>query len=126
MGSKCVLVVDDDLTILNLVKTTLRHAGYEVVVAHDGQLALDQFREIHPDLAIVDIAMPVMDGYEVIQEMRKIEAGGAHIPIMILSAHDQALMRDYAAELGVDAYLTKPMTSTQLVNHVERLLNAPR
>jgi len=127
MGSKQrILVVDDDQTILNLVRITLEHEGYEVILAQDGQIALDHYRKEQIDLAIVDIAMPVMDGYEVIQEMHKITAQTKHVPIVILSAHDQEVMRDYASELGVDAYLTKPMTAKQLKTHVERLIGEAR
>ena len=127
MGSKQrILVVDDDQTILNLVRITLEHEGYEVILAQDGQIALDYFRKEEIDLAIVDIAMPVMDGYEVIQEMHKIKSQSKRVPIVILSAHDQEVMRDYAAELGVDAYLTKPMTAKQLKTHVERLIGEAR
>ena len=122
MGTHRILVVDDDQTILNLVKLTLEHAGYEVILAQDGQIALDYYRKGPIDLAIIDIAMPVMDGYEVIQEMHKLKTQPKRVPIVILSAHDQEVMRDYAAELGVDAYLTKPMTAKQLVTHVERLI----
>jgi two-component system alkaline phosphatase synthesis response regulator PhoP len=120
--SRRILVVDDDQTILNLVKLTLEHEGYEVILAQDGQIALDRYRSDQIDLAIVDIAMPVMDGYEVIAEMKKLRSQEKHVPIVILSAHDQEVMRDYASELGVDAYLTKPMTAKQLKTHVERLI----
>ena len=120
--SRRILVVDDVQTILNLVKLTLEHEGYEVILAQDGQIALDRYRTDQIDLAIIDIAMPVMDGYEVIQEMHKIKSQEKRVPIVILSAHDQEVMRDYASELGVDAYLTKPMTAKQLKTHVERLI----
>jgi DNA-binding response OmpR family regulator len=125
-SSQRILVVDDDQTILNLVKITLEHEGYEVILAQDGQIALDHYRKDQIDLAIVDIAMPVMDGYEVIQEMQKMKTQSKRVPIVILSAHDQEVMRDYAAELGVDAYLTKPMTAKQLKTHVERLIGEAR
>lgn len=127
MGSaQRILVVDDDQTILNLVRITLEHEGYEVILAQDGQIALDHYRKDQIDLAIIDIAMPVMDGYEVIQEMQKMKTQNKRVPIVILSAHDQEVMRDYAAELGVDAYLTKPMTAKQLKTHVERLIGEAR
>jgi DNA-binding response OmpR family regulator len=124
MGKQRILVVDDDQTILNLIKFTLEHAGYEVFLALEGAVALDYFRTNQPDLAIVDIMMPVMDGYEVINQMRQIDTHGKHVPIVILSAHDQEIMRDYANELGVDMYLTKPMDSKKMVTHIERLLEA--
>lgn len=122
MAKQRILVVDDDQTILNLMRITLEHAGYEVILAQDGQIALDHYRKDQLDLAIIDIAMPVMDGYEVITEMKKIKSQTKRVPIAILSAHDQEVMRDYAAELGVDAYLTKPMSAKQIVTHVDRLL----
>jgi len=125
-SSQRILVVDDDQTILNLVKITLEHEGYDVILAQDGQIALDHYRKDQIDLAIVDIAMPVMDGYEVIQEMQKLTTQSKRVPIVILSAHDQEVMRDYATELGVDAYLTKPMTAKQLKTHVERLIGEAR
>ena len=97
-SSQRILVVDDDQTILNLVKITLEHEGYDVILAQDGQIALDHYRKDQIDLAIVDIAMPVMDGYEVIQEMQKLTTQSKRVPIVILSAHDQEVMRDYATE----------------------------
>lgn len=123
MADARILVIDDDEQMLKMLKLTLSRAGLDVVTASDGNIALSLFEEQHPDLALVDIAMPGMDGYDVIQQMRKMEGeGGEQAGIVILTAHSQPVMRTYAADLGVDLYLTKPVTPTDLVDHIRAIL----
>jgi DNA-binding response OmpR family regulator len=122
MSTARVLVIDDDDAVLGLLDFTLKRAGYEVFSAVDGSLGVQTFQQQKPDLVIVDLAMPGMDGYQVIEEIRKVAGGGKRIPIVILTAHDQDVMRDYGTELGADLYLTKPIAPKQLVEHVKHLL----
>jgi DNA-binding response OmpR family regulator len=121
MSTSRILVIDDDDAVLGLLEFSLKRAGYEVFSAMDGSMGLQTFEKQKPDLVIVDLAMPGMDGYQVIEELRKL-AGGKHLPIIILTAHDQDVMRDYGNELGADLYLTKPIAPKQLVEHVNHLL----
>lgn len=125
MEKPCILVIDDDEQMLKMLNIALRRAGMEVVTAPDGPSALRLFNERRPDLALVDIAMPGMDGYDVIEQMRQAEGDDERAVIVILTAHSQATLRTYAVDLGVDLFLTKPVTPTQLVEHIHTLLEQP-
>jgi DNA-binding response OmpR family regulator len=122
MSTPRVLVIDDDDAILGLLDLILKRAGYQVFSAVDGSLGVQTYRQQKPDIVIVDLAMPGMDGYQVIEEIRKVSGEDKRIPIIILTAHDQDVMRDYGTELGADLYLTKPIVPKQLVEHVKHLL----
>jgi two-component system OmpR family response regulator len=127
MAPKRILVVDDDPNILQLMEIMLTRADFQVVRALGGDLGLRRFQDDSPDLAIIDIAMPGIDGYELIERIRKAENDTAEseakrLPIIILSAHEQNVMRDYADELGVDLYLIKPVKPADLLEHIETLL----
>jgi len=117
--SEKILVVDDDQTILTMIKSALQRAGYESLLAIDGHLGLRFFEEEKPDLAIIDIAMPGVDGYEVIESIRK---KVPKFPIIILTAHNLDVMVNYADELGVNVYVTKPFKIEALIGHVRTLL----
>jgi DNA-binding response OmpR family regulator len=124
MSKKRILIVDDDRAILELLRLTLEKAKFDVIVTTDGKSTVKHYREDKPDMAIVDLAMPGMDGYEVIQEIRKLETDGSRLPIIVLTAHDQPVMRDYANEMGADAYVIKPAAPKLLLEHVQRLLGS--
>lgn len=127
MTPKRILIVDDDPNILQLLELMLTREDFEVIRALGGDLGLRRFQDDLPDLAIVDVAMPGIDGYELIERIRSTEKerganGHGRMPIIILSAHEQNVMRDYATELGVDLYLTKPVKPADLIKHVNGLL----
>ena len=122
MAHARILVIDDDRIILEMLNLALGKADYEVIPASDGEEGLRQFREQHPDLVIADIAMPGIDGYQVVSQIREIERGEKRTPVIILTAHEQSVMRAYAEELGADMYLTKPVTPRQLVEHIKKLI----
>lgn len=123
MSQARILLIDDDRIILEMLDLALSKADYEVVSAGDGEIGLRVFREQRPDLVILDIAMPGIDGYQVIEQIREAEAEheGHRTPIIILTAHEQSVMRAYAEELGANLYLTKPVTPRQLVEHIRQL-----
>jgi DNA-binding response OmpR family regulator len=121
MSQARILLIDDDRIILEMLDLALSKADYEVVSAGDGEIGLRVFRERRPDLVILDIAMPGIDGYQVIEQIREAEIEGRRTPIIILTAHEQSVMRAYAEELGADLYLTKPVTPRQLVEHIRKL-----
>ncbi len=121
MSQARILLIDDDRIILEMLNLALSKADYEVVSAGDGEIGLRLFRERQPDLIILDIAMPGIDGYQVIEQIRDAEQEGRRTPIIILTAHEQSVMRAYAEELGADLYLTKPVTPRQLVEHIRKL-----
>jgi DNA-binding response OmpR family regulator len=125
MGKPRILVIDDDLQILKLIDFALTRAGFEVLTAPLGDIGLKIFAEKEPDLAIVDIALPGIDGYDVIQRMRSADGDLGKIPIIVLSAHEQTVMRAVADNFGVDLYLTKPIKPSLLIDHVQTLAGIP-
>lgn len=122
MAQARILVIDDDRIILEMLNLALGKADYQVIPAPDGEEGLRLFREEKPDLVIADIAMPGIDGYQVVSQIREIERGERRTPVIILTAHEQSVMRAYAEELGADLYLTKPVTPRQLVEHIKKLV----
>ncbi len=121
MGKARVLVVDDAKPIVMVIDTNLRLAGYDVLTAYNGREALQAIREHRPDCVILDIMMPEMSGWEVLEEVRA-DPEIAKTQIMMLTAlgDDSDISRGY--ELGVDMYLTKPFEPDELIEFVERVL----
>jgi DNA-binding response OmpR family regulator len=114
-----VLVVDDDAKILKAVGEALRQEGYGVFTAPDGESALDLCRKHGPDLVVLDVGLPGLDGFEVCGRLR---AGGAQLPILILSARGDETDRVVGFRMGADDYLTKPFSITELVLRVRAIL----
>jgi DNA-binding response OmpR family regulator len=113
-----VLIVDDDLALIDVLSFTMRHAGYEVVTANDGLTALARWEAESPDLVILDLNLPCMDGLEVCRQIR----AKSDIPIVILSVRDRD--EDVSAGLacGADEYIVKPFSPRQLVARLESVL----
>lgn len=112
-----ILIVEDDDGIRDLVDIVLSSAGYEVLTASDGAAALQVVGRVHPDLVLLDMRMPVMDGWEFARQYR---AGPApHAPIVVLTAARDAAVR--AAEISANAYLGKPFEVGELLTLVGRL-----
>lgn len=125
MVDPIVLVIDDDEQMLRMLNLALSRAGLQVLTALDGPAALDVFREHNPDLALVDIAMPGMDGYDVIRQMREMEQGAeGRMGIIVLTAHSQPVLRTHGADLDVDLYLVKPVTPNDLIDHIHTVLES--
>ena len=116
-----ILAVDDNQVNLKVVSATLAHAGYEVVTANSGPQALAIVEQLKPDLVILDITMPDMDGYEVCQRLRS-KPATAHLPVMMLTAHDTLEEKIKAFEVGADDYLTKPFQPVELQARIKVLL----
>jgi DNA-binding response OmpR family regulator len=112
------LVVDDDLDLADVLSFTLRRAGFEVIVAHDGYLALERWREENPDLIILDLNLPKLNGLAVCRQIR----AEADTPIIILSVRDEEDDIVQGLELGADDYIVKPFSPRQLVARAEALL----
>jgi DNA-binding response OmpR family regulator len=113
-----ILVVDDDRPNLKLTGFLLREEGYTVITAPDGQTALDIVRQTPPDLIILDVMMPHVDGFEVCRRIRKT----AKIPIIFLSAKGQVHDRVTGLHIGGDDYLVKPFEPSELLARVEAVL----
>ena len=112
---KKILVVDDEKPISDIIKFNLTKEGYEVLVAFDGREALDQFQEENPDLIILDVMLPEIDGLDVAREIRKT----SQVPIIILSAKDSELDKVIGLEIGADDYVTKPFSNRELLARVK-------
>ena len=116
-----VLLVDDDASIRRLCSLSLRSVGIEVLEAEDGQRGLEQARRERPDLVLMDVMMPGLDGFELARALRGHESTRA-IPFMFLSGEPAQENRARARGLGALAYLTKPFSPTELAKRVTRVL----
>ncbi|WP_161878294.1 response regulator YycF [Alkalibacterium sp. MB6] len=112
---KKILVVDDEKPISDIVKFNLEKEGFEVVTAYDGEEALQKVEEENPDLIVLDLMLPKMDGLEVCREVRKTR----DTPIIMVTAKDQEIDKVLGLELGADDYVTKPFSNRELVARVK-------
>jgi DNA-binding response OmpR family regulator len=116
-----ILIVDDDPVIVRLLQINFRLEGYDVDTASRGEQALEQARTGHPDVVILDVMMPGLDGWEVCRRLKEIpEVRG--VPVIFLSARAQDEDRRRGYALGVDEYVTKPFDPGHLVEIVQRAL----
>lgn len=113
-----ILVVDDDKNICELVRLYLEKEGYKVLTVYDGQKALKVFKDFAPNLVILDIMLPGMDGWEVCREIGKISS----IPIIMLSAKGETFDKVLGLELGADDYIVKPFDTKELVARVKAVM----
>ncbi len=113
-----ILVVDDDPHIREVICFTLQKAGMETTIARDGAEALEAFRRHIPDLIVLDVGMPEMDGLEVCRQIRKT----SDVPILFLSARDEEIDRVLGLEIGGDDYVTKPFSPRELVARINVIL----
>ena len=111
---KKILVVDDERPISDIIKFNLTKEGYEVVTAFDGREALEQFEAEKPDLVILDLMLPELDGLEVAKEIRKT----SHTPVIMLSAKDSEFDKVIGLEIGADDYVTKPFHNAVLLSRI--------
>ncbi|MBJ8349567.1 response regulator YycF [Streptococcus zalophi] len=112
---KKILVVDDEKPISDIIKFNLTKEGYDVVTAFDGREALEKFHEEKPDLLILDLMLPELDGLEVAKEVRKT----SHLPIIMLSAKDSEFDKVIGLEIGADDYVTKPFSNRELLARIK-------
>jgi CheY-like chemotaxis protein len=118
-----ILIVDDRASNRELLRTTLEHAGYEVREAADGMIALAMMRQSAPDLVIMDIQMPKLDGYGVLAQMRQ-DPAIADIPVLALTAYAMEGDSERGAAAGFQAYITKPVALRHLLKFVAENLAA--
>jgi chemosensory pili system protein ChpA (sensor histidine kinase/response regulator) len=116
-----VMVVDDSLTVRKITTRHLHKRGMEVLTAKDGLDAVEQLRDVVPDVMLVDIEMPRMDGYELTSRIRS-EARLKHIPIIMITSRAGAKHREKAMGLGVDIYMSKPYQEDTLLDNIEQML----
>ncbi len=115
---KLILVVEDEMKIARLVRDYLEHAGFQVIVTGDGGAALASARGAKPDLVVLDLGLPGLDGLDVTRELRR----SSNIPIVILTARGDEADRIVGLELGADDYVVKPFSPKELVARVRAVL----
>ncbi|MGD9945583.1 MAG: response regulator, partial [Burkholderiaceae bacterium] len=122
---RAVMVVDDSLTVRKATQRLLVREGYDVILAKDGVDAMRQLQDRLPDVMLVDIEMPRMDGFDLTRNVRA-DAKLRGIPIVMITSRTADKHRNYAMSLGVDVYLGKPYRDDELLGHVARLTGGPR
>ena len=120
-NKKTLLLVDDEPDLLESLAIRMKASGYNVLMAIDGLDALKKARTLNPDMIILDLMLPKMDGYKVAR-LLKFDGRYSHIPILILSARGQDLDKEMAKNAGADDYMVKPFESSDLISRIERLL----
>src|SRR5579872_2821014 len=121
--AKKILAVDDERHIVRLVQVNLERQGYEVVTAYDGKEALEKVQSENPDLIVLDVMMPYMDGFEVLQNLKK-NQNTRDIPVIMLTAKAQDADVFRGWQSGVDCYLTKPFNPMELLTFVKRIFDS--
>jgi len=116
-----ILIVEDNEPSRDVLTRRLERRGYGVVVAVDGQHALDVARSARPDLILMDLGLPVMDGWEATRQLKG-DDSTRHMPIIVLSAHAMTTDRELALAAGGDEFDTKPLRFQQLLEKIELLL----
>ena len=117
--SKTILVVEDEISIATLLKYNLEQAGFTVLLAHDGKAGLQMALQEGPDLIILDLMLPILDGMEVCKELRSQKK---NIPIIMLTARDDEFDKVLGLELGADDYMTKPFSPREVIARVNAVL----
>jgi DNA-binding response OmpR family regulator len=113
-----ILIIEDEKTLLETLQYQFKHLGFDVITAEDGKVGLMKAREAKPDLVILDIMLPSMDGFEVCRELRK----DFSMPILMLTARDDEIDRVVGLEVGADDYLIKPFSMRELTARIKALL----
>jgi two-component system alkaline phosphatase synthesis response regulator PhoP len=118
---KKILVIEDDPATSRLVDYSLRHEGYQVITASNGLEGVRKALSESPDLVILDVMLPGMDGFEICHRLRS-EPTTANLPILMFSAKAQEIDKETGIKVGADDYLTKPAAPAEIVSRVEKLL----
>ena len=116
-----VLIAEDSHDTRIMLKRAFELKGYSVLEAEDGNEALEVMHECRPNLVVIDLNMPVVDGLEAIKEIRKLEAPGEHVPIVAITAFDVYGMKEAALETGCNSYLSKPLDMEELDRELKGL-----
>src|SRR5512140_411457 len=123
--SEKILIVDDDVDTLRLVGLMLQRQGYQIIAATNGEQGLEKALEERPDVILLDVMMPDMDGYEVTRRLRK-NPVTTQTPILLFTAKTQLDDKVAGFEAGADDYLTRPSPPAELQMHIRALLGRPR
>jgi len=118
---KKILLVDDEPHIVMMLKNRIKQAGYDIITAGDGQEGLEKARKEKPDLIILDVMLPKLDGYKVCR-MLKFDDKYKHIPIIMFTARAQEIDKKTSEEVGANGYITKPFVAQILLDKIKELL----
>ena len=118
MANEKILVVDDDTNICELLRLYLNKEGYQVTTANDGEEGLEKFNQLKPDMVLLDVMMPKMDGLEVCRRIRKL----GNTPVMMLTAKGETFDKVLGLELGADDYMVKPFDTKEVVARIKAVL----
>jgi two-component system alkaline phosphatase synthesis response regulator PhoP len=121
MNSKKILIVDDEVDLVETVRFPLEMEGYHVLVSYNGEDALNQARKENPDLILLDLMLPKLDGYKVCR-LLKFDDRYKHIPILMLTAKTQERDKTLGMETGANEYITKPFEMDDLIKKVKAYL----
>lgn len=121
MAEKTILVVDDEKDLLDLIEYNLKKEGFNVLKAENGEEGIERAKEFHPDLVLMDIMMPKMDGMEAVEKMRK-DDDLKSIPIIFLTARSDEKTEVEGLNKGGDDYITKPISTTKLISRIKAVL----
>ncbi len=113
-----ILCIEDDEDIALAVRMVLRRAGLDVITAADGGEGLQAFQAEQPDLVLLDLGLPVLDGWEVLERIRD----QSQVPVLIFTAHNMEASEERGAQEGADGYITKPFSNTELITLIQVLL----
>jgi two-component system alkaline phosphatase synthesis response regulator PhoP len=118
-----ILVCDDERSIVRLIQVNLERQGWEVVPAYDGKEGLEKIRSEKPDIVVLDVMMPYMDGFEVLKNLRR-DPQTQNLPVVMLTAkaQDKDVFEGY--HYGADIYLTKPFNPMELVTFIKRIIQS--
>ena len=118
MAFEKIMVVDDDKNICELLRLYLEKEGYNVILCHDGQEAVAKFSALNPDMMLLDIMLPSLDGWQVCREIRK----KSNVPIIMITAKGETFDKVLGLELGADDYVTKPFDTKEIVARIKAVL----
>jgi two-component system alkaline phosphatase synthesis response regulator PhoP len=121
MGQKRILLVDDEVDLVETLRFSLENEGYNVLVSHDGEDALNKARKENPDLILLDLMLPKLDGYKVCR-LLKFDENYKHIPILMLTARTQEKDKLLGKETGANDYITKPFDTDELLKKIKSYL----
>ena len=118
--NKCILIVDDEAHMLRVTELSLQRGGFRLLIARNGREALDVARAALPDLIVMDVLMPEIDGLNALRQLKQDPATAA-IPVIMLTARGHVMTRHEAGEFGAALFLTKPFSPTHLLREVQQI-----
>lgn len=124
MASKKILIIEDDIEMASSLRTLLKGLGYQAVAAYDAVLGRSAAQKEHPNLIILDLALPGGTGLDIMKSLKESEVT-SHIPIVVLTANTQERTQEKAFELGAATYITKPFESVELIKEVAKVIGYP-